>query len=328
MGLESTPISDRRIYAQDTQPADTRDGVLWVDTTTQERQLSVYSEATGQWEPVKTDVPVMVTQEAVSFGESNVTVSHDGTQISGGAVELLTDSSTYPDESANDTGTDYSYFVGVIINPNEPVHKVECTTFESMDTRVDEARLRRHDDGTLLDTAALSGGGQETFTLTADLEPGTDYRVHVGNSSGSHDYRRDTGPSYPYTSAYGDVTHGSVSYNAPNISTNNKWNIASVTFHHKSLSGTSTVQFDSIPADLSAWDIATWQEAANDGAITTDIETNDGSGWTVYQTDAIPPYDISDLTADTDVRVTATLSRNAMADASPQLPYVARRGER
>lgn len=39
------------VYAQDTAPSDTRDGVLWVDTSEASRPVYVYSSDTGQWEP-------------------------------------------------------------------------------------------------------------------------------------------------------------------------------------------------------------------------------------------------------------------------------------
>lgn len=48
----SRSITDQRVYAQDTQPTDERDGVLWVDTSQSARPMSVYSASTAAWEPV------------------------------------------------------------------------------------------------------------------------------------------------------------------------------------------------------------------------------------------------------------------------------------
>lgn len=52
MSMNSSPIADRVVYAQDTQPDDTRDGILWVDTSSGSRETKVYSSDTETWEPV------------------------------------------------------------------------------------------------------------------------------------------------------------------------------------------------------------------------------------------------------------------------------------
>lgn len=53
MGMQSTTIQQTQVYAQETQPTDTRDGVLWVDTSVSPRQTYVYSTTSGSWESVK-----------------------------------------------------------------------------------------------------------------------------------------------------------------------------------------------------------------------------------------------------------------------------------
>lgn len=50
--MSSRPVSQTVIYAQDTEPTDTRDGVIWVDTSVPERPASAYSSDTGQFEPM------------------------------------------------------------------------------------------------------------------------------------------------------------------------------------------------------------------------------------------------------------------------------------
>jgi len=43
MAQETSAINDRTVYAQDTEPTDTRAGVLWVDTSGPTEQVKVYS---------------------------------------------------------------------------------------------------------------------------------------------------------------------------------------------------------------------------------------------------------------------------------------------
>lgn len=50
MGLSSQTLADTRVYAQDTQPTDERDGIIWVDTSVSPRDTFVYSSASNSWE--------------------------------------------------------------------------------------------------------------------------------------------------------------------------------------------------------------------------------------------------------------------------------------
>lgn len=50
-GMSSRAVADTVVYAQDVEPSDTRDGVLWVDTSEPSRPVYVYSSDTGQFEP-------------------------------------------------------------------------------------------------------------------------------------------------------------------------------------------------------------------------------------------------------------------------------------
>lgn len=52
MGLNSTPVAQTQVYAQNTSPVDERDGVLWVDTSVSPRETFVYSETSASWEPI------------------------------------------------------------------------------------------------------------------------------------------------------------------------------------------------------------------------------------------------------------------------------------
>jgi len=49
----SQAIFDQRVYAQDTEPADKRDGVIWVDTSVSPRETYVYSKSSGRFETIR-----------------------------------------------------------------------------------------------------------------------------------------------------------------------------------------------------------------------------------------------------------------------------------
>lgn len=50
-GMSSSAMAETRVYAQDTEPSDRRDGILWVDTSETSRPVYVFSTATDQFEP-------------------------------------------------------------------------------------------------------------------------------------------------------------------------------------------------------------------------------------------------------------------------------------
>lgn len=53
-GMSSRPVTITQVYVQETEPTDTRDGILWVDTTVNPPKTKVYDADTGSWEPVAT----------------------------------------------------------------------------------------------------------------------------------------------------------------------------------------------------------------------------------------------------------------------------------
>lgn len=76
MTLNSRPISDRRVYAQDTEPSDERDGVIWVDTSDPSRTVHVYSADAGDWvNPAPESQPPWDLIASVSDGTGDVTIS-------------------------------------------------------------------------------------------------------------------------------------------------------------------------------------------------------------------------------------------------------------
>lgn len=73
----SRSITDQRVYAQNTQPADERDGVLWVDTSQSARPMFTYSADTAAWEPVAPDAIHRQGTEPAAPSDGDVWVETD-----------------------------------------------------------------------------------------------------------------------------------------------------------------------------------------------------------------------------------------------------------
>lgn len=317
-GMSSRPVQQTVIYPQPTQPTDERDGVLWVDTSTESRQLSVYSEATSQWEPVKTDVPFLVTQEAVSYTETGVSVAHNGTEVRNGTVVLQSSGTgNIVSRNADDDTFGTSGKVGLKINPNTGLGGVTVSK-SSMVSGITHAYLMTGDASAVLDTATFDGGS--TAALKAPMEAGTQYIVAADADGSSYTTAWDKSFNSPWAGTDLDITGG---YSPPLAG--EPGNLNDLEGHTFDGPGDATVSWDSLPEDLAAWDIATWQVDLGDGSMTTAVEYNDGSGWSTLQADAVAPYDVSGLDPETDVRLVHDLDTTGM---SPRVSYDARRGER
>ena len=322
--LESRPIADTRVYAQDTKPSDRRDGILWVDTSDPSRPVAVFSEDSGQFEPVKTDVPLFVTQEAVSFTEADVTTAGDSISLQSGTWQLSRNWYSCGTMSSSAYSSDGDE-VGLQFTPKRDFSggvQVELGSYRLSEGSY-TARLYEGDTtGTVLWSNQATYGPGDQITMPEPLTGGTSYTVTI-ESHHSGDFGRDSVSLPVETNDYTIDRH----WDKDTWRTSQQRGIKRLT----PLAGTQgsvRVMFDSIPDDLTTWDIATWQQYQNDGTVTVDVETDDGTGWTTLNADVLPPVDISDVPVDHDVRVNISVSRPSEADASPQIPYVARRGER
>lgn len=47
--MNSRPVTQTVVYAQDVQPTDTRDGIMWVDTASAENDLYTYDAGNSEW---------------------------------------------------------------------------------------------------------------------------------------------------------------------------------------------------------------------------------------------------------------------------------------
>lgn len=67
--MNSRPVSITQVYPQDTEPTDTRDGILWVDTSVSPPNTYTYDADTASWEPVATQN--VYVQDTAPSGPTN-----------------------------------------------------------------------------------------------------------------------------------------------------------------------------------------------------------------------------------------------------------------
>lgn len=260
--------------------------------------------------------PILVTQEAVSFGESGVNLTRDGVNLDSGTLRLSETANEWYDPENNSSFSNVTMSgaeeFGWEITPNVDISRLRVrlhSTFDGTSMRLEDS------NGNILETVDASGG-YEVFTTS--LTAGNAYEI-IGTSERRYD---DDGTGLPLskTDAVVDVT-GSASVNS------NPGTFQEIEATQE-LVGSATVGFGSIPADLAAWDIATWQYERLDGSLSFDVEVDDGSGWSVFKADVLPPVDISAVDTASDVRVVARFSKPNEVGSEPVVRYVARRGER
>jgi hypothetical protein len=70
MPSNTTTITDQTIFAQDTQPAEKSESVIWIDTSDDPNNPRVYDKNTGAWLPVNTTATIVSqTKPAVEPGK-------------------------------------------------------------------------------------------------------------------------------------------------------------------------------------------------------------------------------------------------------------------
>lgn len=320
-GMSSRPIMERVVYAQDAPPADERDGVIWVDTTTEKRQLHVYSEQTAQFEPVKTDVPVFVTEEAVTFQESGPGQGFNSTEVDShnGTIRLVL-ASTGPITSRNADNDSFSSSndTGVRIEANRALDGVYGSVSANT-TGVTRAYLFRIEDGggrtRIADTAINTG----SFAFDVPLEAGRRYDITADAEGASFTKGLISGHSAPHAGDALDIIAGS------GDDVNNIWCVNDIGSRQGSGPGVHQIHLGQPEEDLVAWDLKTWQSDPVDGTLSFRIDVDDGSGWTTHATNVTSPYDISGIDPSWNIRLHTDMDTTAR---SPRLKYVARRGER
>lgn len=313
--MESTPLFDVPILRQDNQP-DNDNIVMWVDTSGNTPETKIRDE-NGNWTSVVPNFPIFVTQEAVSFTESDVSLSTGSfAELSNGSVSM----SDLPEQTRN-MSTDYDFpsAAGYHFTPE-------------VDLEIDTAVVNTSSGSGTYDKVAVreAGGADiESFTnvsagtslnFTAVLSAGVEYQLYAENpdSFGETDslfdfgfMQRQRGWNNEYDDTYQDMS----------------WVFDTLRFVQADPSALVTVGFSDVE-DLTAWDRVSWQSNNGDGSITATIQTDDGTGWSDFATNVAPPYSIKNVPVSDDVRVQFDLSRPSVSDTSPLISYVARRGER
>jgi hypothetical protein len=299
-------------YIQLSKPSSPSDGETWVDTSDSARPMFIYSTDRGEWVPTFENVPLFVTQEAVSFAESDVNLTTSDAEVVNGSARLLEEySQTANINTGNQvSSTDSNYEYGVKVDIKKPVFEITILT----------DGLSYVDNFYIFDSSGnelVSSAVSDPTTVSVSLDPGIYYLECSGNSSQTNGGSLDSGEIF-------DVVSGSINQSEDS----DIWNFTDITMKSAgSTSGSATAGFDDVE-DLETWDRVSWQTDDGDGSVTATVETDDGTGWSEFAADVAAPYSIAPVPAEDDVRVRFDLSRPTADDTSPLVSYVARRGER
>ncbi|MFT4921052.1 MAG: hypothetical protein ACI8XM_000245 [Haloarculaceae archaeon] len=312
-GLQGSAGGGSVDYVQDTAPADPSDSETWVDTNDPARPMHVYSVDRGEWIATYESVPLFVTQEAVSFAESGVSLSQTGTMVSGGSLQLLDGVFASASVSYGDVNS-VNNWSGVEFDLATDADDLRA---KNNGTNGNDTGIRLLDaTGTVIESAMVADGG--SYTFIGPFSAGT-YIIELDTENGYE----HIAPTIDDNSEI-DITSGTT---AGSTDGNAAYNITQIDAIREDTSGEVTVSYDGI-TDLAAWDRVTAQKEPGGGAVTYDIEVDDGTGWSVLASSVTMPFSIASVSAESDVRIVVSLSRPTTGDTTPQVPYVARRGER
>jgi hypothetical protein len=300
-------------YVQGTEPASPSDSETWIDTSDPARPLYVYSADRGEWVPTFESVPLFVTQEAIGFSESDVSLGHNNTMVSSGALQLLdgvfkSASINYNNVQSVDNWSGFQFDLATGCDDLRVTNRGASTS---------PAPIRLIDSGgTVLEQGGAPDGG--AYTFSGPFPAGT-YIVEL-DTTGNYEHTGPTVNDNPEINITSGTKGGATDANGP-------YNFTLIESIRRETAGDIKISF-STPADLAAWDRLSWQYDRGDGGLTFDVEVNDGTGWSVHRNDVLPPVSISEVDRTQDVRLVAKFSRQSGGDASPAVSYVARRGER
>lgn len=262
----------------------------------------------------KSDRPAALKDVTRTFAESNVSVTHTDTAVSGESVRLLGGYADIPnsDGSFNTTG-----WRGVNFVPNVDISTVRAE-FMADSNNANEARVVRDSDGTVM--GSITGGPWSPNTeieLTGlGLSAGTEYRLQARNTAGWDYGNRGGGYTYPFKSAALDVVDSGSSPRA--------WTWVG---GPEASSGNVIIEFGTPgtpPADVVGWDVAYFSATPDGETVKIYVEEAQGSpGWTevagpLKRGDAIP------ADPENDVRFRVEISRASTAN-NPTLDSILRR---
>lgn len=304
-------LSDKRVYAQNIAPTDTRTGNLWVDTSQTPPRTMVYSADSEAWVKASGEFPTAITHESFNFGESNVNLSHNGTTLNNGNIRIQGDRQTLMGTDAGSTTGESPYFEthSVDIEPNRPIDRFHLRVTEGSAANEIQAMRVKDSEGNILaeDTTGWDGSGAITGFM---LNPGETYTFEA--DSGQYSDLRNVG------GLDGDV--GPVIYS----NANDPIFFETLTVYGPRISGNATVGWTDAPKAIQSWDIVNYQKSDNGGNVTPIVQENDGNGWTDVIRGANRYHDISEIDPNNDVRIKFELER-ATGDQTPEADYASRR---
>jgi len=237
----------------------------------------------------KVSSPAASTNKAETFTESDLSIGHGLTVVSGESLVMPGGTPSTADRPADNDSTTNSGLRGLVVTPNEPLGGIEATLSSNYGGEGTVAELIRMSDGAVLDSVDATGlSPGDTVTLLGPLESGTDYGVQIGDPSNDTLHGRYGSTSYPYTSDEVDITDGL--RDGTNRS-GNAYNFTDVTSYYTN-STSATVEW-SFPADVYGWDTVLFQNSPGDGTVDIFIEENQSGSWTeiagpVSRGDVIP----------------------------------------
>ena len=258
---------------------------------------------------------------AETFAETDVTVEHSQTKVTGGSVELFKTVGSEATRTDDDGSGSASDKEGIVVNPNTSLDGVSPTLSANI-SGATTAYLYRRSNSTLLDTADISDlSPGDSFDLLGDLSSGSDYLV-LADADGNS-YTEGYYGSFSTTSSTDiELTAGWVNGTGGYSDTGTAYNFVSVAaLTGDALSGSVTVQWP-MPDDLAEWDSVYYDAAPDGGGIEVyAIDPSDGS----RLSDALDdPGDISGLSNTTNLAFEVVVSRPTESE-NPRLESIYRR---
>lgn len=314
----SRSLVDQRVHAQDTQPLDERDGVLWVDTSKSGNPIYVFDGDTREWKDANPTKGVLVTDEATTFEESDVTASLTNAHVNSGTILMDEYSSEIgPSSTLNHSNNDYTDQSGLYFTPDVDLDGIRVTGNQSQ-TKTLNAYLMDGSVTNVLDQTTISAS--ETIELRAPLTAGTEYTVVADDSGNLYNSRfADWTGKYPTSN---DVITVNAGYKGGVRNSDWWWNFFDFNAIYPYPNAEAVIEWTP-PQDIYAWDMATYQ--ADDAGETLTVDIIDSNG-NVLKSNIPRDDDISGIDAANDIRLKVNFSRTTTAQ--PQFGYAGRRFER
>lgn len=260
------------------------------------------------------DDPFSWKNAAETFAESDLTLTHNDTEVSNESVQLVSSKGdTFTKTIGTTLDTDVS--LGVVINPNETLKGVRVSTGGKTYSSGD-IYLEKRSDGTVLDSAP--SGTHVDVDLMGDMAAGTDYLI-VDRRSSVEQIATDT-HAYPSSTPELDITDG---WRAGGVDAD--WYIYDeIAGYRKSMTGSTTVEWPK-PSDVFGWDTAKFQRTLDNEIVDVYIEesSDGGSTWTEI---AGPINRGQDISADSENKCRFRVDIEAAdTDNNPTLDAIYRR---